>query len=538
MSTDASPSKGDRLAIEHSMAEKLLPMLDTGDMTVKNLLYFSQPFSEIPLRVLAGTLLVVIWETFIISISTLGSQIIVGLGFVFLNYMERTEGQAALGIAFSFNLIFFYGFFLSLVDKLGIECSQTFGAKQYYKTKVITNQAMWACIIFYFGFTVPCFFFSVEIMTLINIDPAIALKAREILMALLAANLLELMGDFTRACCMAQGFEQVFGTTSLLAVVVSGISGWMLIVVMDLGVLGWVYCKVIYELICVSCACVIFNIIHADTRGFVGLSGVRKGFGAFFFECIKFAVGSYLEFIGTEITSFFVFLTHDNEQIAAYTAILNFASLFYSMGETFSIICRTRMNLLIGKNLKNTAKNFYIFFTFGVILFGSFIGGGVFLTRDLITKLYAGSSERMSHFFYYILTIYCIAIPSELSMTTSFMGVKTIGSIMFLLYMNSLFLIGGNTLYCIVATKVYEKGAIFLFCGLQGINILINMICICKVVLTNWQKTELVIDHELKVDMTAIKDEVVIDSTPRAPLKMHSHALDKEVIALNNLVLY
>lgn len=537
---DAPSSSDNRLLMEAKAAEALIPALDTGDLTVRNLLYFSQPFSQIPIKVMAVTLIVIIWETLIISVSTMGSQLMVVMGFMSLNYMENTEGQAALGIAFSFNLVFFYGYYLSLVDKLGIDCSQTFGAKQYYKTKVVTNKALWMCIITYLCFTVPCFLLSVPIMTFVKVDPAIAPKVRDILMILLGANLLELTADFLRAFCMAQGFEQVFGTTSLLAVVISSSSAWIFVVAMDLGVIGWVYSKIIYELICVVCAWVIFQITHNETRGFASISVVKEGFGSYFLESIKFAIGSYTEFIGIEITSLFVFYTHDNEQIAAYTSMLNFTSIFYSMGESFSVICRTRMNLLIGKDLKKTAKNFYIFFIFGVMLFGILMSGGVFLMRDLITEYFAGSNDRMTYYFYYILTVYCLALPSELSITTSFIGVKTIGSIVFLMMLNSVIYIACNTLFCYLATKYYNAGAIMLFAGLQGQVILMNLVCIAKVTCTNWEKAKLVIEDEMGLEVSGMAEEEVVvnNEKPKELCRKHTHTKDKEVTERNNLVLY
>ena len=47
-----------------------------------------------------------------------------------------------------------------LTDKIGIDCSRTFGAKQYHLTKRVLNQGMWACVIVFLGFTTPCFLLS------------------------------------------------------------------------------------------------------------------------------------------------------------------------------------------------------------------------------------------------------------------------------------------------------------------------------------------------------------------------------------------
>ena len=159
---------------------------DTGDKTVMNLLYFQKPFDEIPVKVLASTLGSLIWETLLVCLTTLGSQIVVGAGYVLLNYMDDTQGQAALGIALTYNLIFFYGFYLSMVDKIGIDCSQTFGSKQYALTKKVANQGFWTCVLVFGCFTTPFFIMSKQVLLIMQIDEETAEKSRDILMLIVA----------------------------------------------------------------------------------------------------------------------------------------------------------------------------------------------------------------------------------------------------------------------------------------------------------------------------------------------------------------
>lgn len=522
-----------------SLIDRFQAETDSGDKTVMNLLYFQKPFNQIPVKVLASTLGSLIWETFLICLTTLGSQIVVGTGYVLLNYMENTQGQAALGIATTYNLIFFYGFYLSMVDKIGIDCSQTFGAKQYRLTKKITNQGFWTCVLVYGCFTTPFFLLSKQILMIMQIDEETAEKSREILMLMMIPNYLEMFSDFLRVCSMAQGFEQIFGSTSLLTVLIAVISAWILVVPFDLGPAGWVYGKTIYELISLIVSLVIFSILHPSTKGYVSFKEVKQGFGHFFLECLKFASGSYLEFIAYEVTSIFVYMTQDKEQIAGYSGALNITTLFYAAGETFATICRTRMNLLIGKNMKNAAKKFYLFFLIGVFLFGGLIGGVFLLTRDIVSHLYAGASKREYYYFSNILTIYCFCIPNELSITTSFMGLKTIGNINFLLGLNILLLIGGNLVYCVIVTRYFNKGAIYLFAGLNTIFYFMNLVCVLRVAFTNWNTIMLVTDDSL-ADLSTQKsprDKVVLEDSPLVH-KLHNHLHDKEVTDVQNLVLY
>ena len=141
--------------------------------------------------------------------------------------------------------------------------------------------------------------------------------------------------DFFRTFCMAQGFEDIFGYTSLLSVVVSIICGWYMVIQLELGAIGWVYSKIIYETLTTLVALGMMLVTEPETRGFTSISETSKGFCKFFCECIKFSIGSYTEFLGYEISSYFVYISHDKTAISAYAAILNCTTLFYSIGETF-----------------------------------------------------------------------------------------------------------------------------------------------------------------------------------------------------------
>ena len=89
------------------------------------------PLYKIPLKVMFKTMSEIIGQTLMVSFSTVGSQLLVSSGYIFLNFNSSSDAQAALGIALSFNLLFFYGFFLAMVDKLGIDLSVSYGAKHY-----------------------------------------------------------------------------------------------------------------------------------------------------------------------------------------------------------------------------------------------------------------------------------------------------------------------------------------------------------------------------------------------------------------------
>src|SRR3990167_5626587 len=84
------------------------------------------------------------------------------------------------------------------------------------------------------------------------------------------------------------------------------------------------------------------------TWGTAPWNEIQKGLGTYFVESFKYALGSYSEQLGVLISNYFVILTHDENQIAAFTIIETLSAPIYELGEAFSAVMRTRMNILIG----------------------------------------------------------------------------------------------------------------------------------------------------------------------------------------------
>jgi len=469
---------------------------DTGDSAVEELMEFDTKLSELPICKMMFSMYKIIFKTLLTTFSTLGSQILTAAGYILLNLNDEVDAQSNLGIALIFNLAFFYGFFLSMVDKLGIDLSVSFGAKNYDQTKKTLNQGAIASVLAFCLLTLPASIFSKQILVLVNIEPPQAEKCKVIILGLLASNFLEMIGDFTREFCMAQGIESIFGHTCLLSAIISVCFGYYFVVELGLGAIGWVYSKTIYELITLIVALAVFFKTHARTRGFVPIKEVVDGFWPFFWTSVSFAVGSYSEFLGNEIASYFIFLSKDEPLIAGFSAVLNISALFYSMGETFAIICRTRMNLLIGKQLFQLGKNFFLVFILSLATFGAAVGCVIFTFRHQLTSIYAGNSPTTSKYFLDLISIYSFCLPSELTITSSFMGIKTIGSIGFLLLLNLLLFVGANFFSCYYLTVVLKRSPYYILITVQSLFYLENILCLVKVMMTDW--TGLKVEDEIE----------------------------------------
>ena len=504
---------------------------DRGDAMVEQLSKLQEGIFSVPIKTLVWTMAILLKESFFISFSTLGSQLVVASGYMLLNAVDDTDGMAVLGISMSFNLIFYYGFFMSLYDKMGIEQSLTFGAKQYHLTKKVMTQSIMASTLIFLTFSVPSFLAAAPLLKLAGIESDIADKVAKALLIQIIADALEITADMIRNFCMAQGFETVFGPTSFLAVITAVCCGYVMIVEHKLGVAGFILSKVIYEGICVLVAIAALTQTHPDTRGIVSWSVAKEGFWSFFCSCLIFALGSYIEFIGYEIASLFVYKTNDINQIAAFTAIVNFTTIFYSIGETFAILSRTRMNVLVGRGLIAAAKNFFKFFWISLYVFSWLIAGGCFLARVPLSKLYSNSSPDAYHYFLRMFKIYCLTLSSELTMYTSFMGLKTVGRIGLLTGLNAFLLIFVHASVDFYLTLQLGYGTVQIFMVIQILFLTLNFSCFAGVVSTDWTTAKLEFEDEGQpaARMKPSKNSLQIMLLQKAPTSFKSKIIQNNV---------
>ena len=509
---------------------------DRGDAMVEQLSKLQEGIFSVPIKTLVWTMAVLLKESFLISFSTLGSQLVVASGYMLLNYVEDTDGMAVLGVSQSFNNIFYYGFFMSLYDKMGIEQSLTFGARQYHLTKKVMTQSVMASILIFCTLCLPSFLAAAPLLRLAGLDSELAGKVAFALRVQLIADVLEIMADMIRNFCMAQGFEAVFGPTSLLAVIAAVCSGYVMIVDHRMGVTGFILSKVVYEAICVLVAFSALSQTNPETRGIAPWTQAKDGFWGFFCSCLIFALGSYIEFIGYEIASLFVYNTNDVNQIAAFTSILSFTTIFYSIGETFAILSRTRMNLLVGRGLIKAAKNFFKFFWVSLYIFSWSIAAVCFAARAPLSKLYSNASPEAYNLFLQMFIVYCLNMPSELTMYTSFMGLKTVGRIGLLTALNAFLLILVHASLDFYLTLKLGYGTVQIFMVIQSLFLMLNFSCFTGVFTTDWTTAKLEFEDEAHPAprMKPSKNSLQILLLQKAPTSYKSRLVQQEVLTQQN----
>jgi len=127
-------------------------------------------------------------------------------------------------------------------------------------------------------------------------------------------------------------------------------------------------------------------------------------------------LNGYCETIGYELTVVFIAQLGNNNFIAAYASIFDFATVIYCIDNSFAVACRTRINVLIGAKHNTIAKNFYKFSIVSVFLVGVLISIVAYFATPLLAKVYADSNEEMREEFKNMMHVYAITMSASISL--------------------------------------------------------------------------------------------------------------------------
>ena len=420
---------------------------EVSESLVKELLPFKNSFRELPSSYLFSMFLQQIRDFMLLMASIVGPVLTNTSGYIFLNMRADPLLQAAFGLYSFIYFAFHMSIMISGMEKLGIHLSAAFGRKDYAQMKNTFTKGIISSTVLFCLVTLPVALFCQSILVSAGVDKENCVLVQEALYWSIPLFILMICKELIQTFCMAQGHEHFFGTMGIVSSVIAILLNYILIVRYDCGVLGWVYSRSFCstgELLFVLC--IFYWKTDEGGRGVVTISQAIAGFKPFFIDSIKFTLGSYTEYLGFEIAGFFVLLHGDNNQSAAYYSAVNVSALTYTSGIAFGIIIRTRINMLMGMGLKQTAKNYFEFYYFSTIVFGCLLGIIGYIFRHFLADCYASANPDMRYWFLGLMVIFALASPTETSACTGQVGLKTVGGIEHLLKLSVCTLLLGNSI--------------------------------------------------------------------------------------------
>ena len=405
--------------------------------------------------------------------------------FSFLSATGDTLLQASFGICFTLQSLFFKTLNYSSLDKIGIDLSLALGARDMQRVKKTFLQGLVTMCLLFALVTFPLVFFAGNIMVALGYSAANAAVSQYILRLLAPAMFLEIAANTVRTFCMSQGHEQIFGRAGLLNTLFCTLLSYVTIVHLDCGVYGFVAGVVVMEASNLLLALVVLQRTNPESRGLLPWSQVREGLLDYIFETFKFCLSMIFETLGYELSSYFVALTHDNGQISAVASMFSLTSIIYKIGLSVAAITRTRVNILLGMKQIEAAKNTYIFACLLTFVLGFCASVLLFFSRASVASFYTSRLPEVRMWLVELLFIFCFFLPSEMTLTMSILGIRTI---------NKQGLLSGYTLFFLILLNLplsllarsFDSSCTVFFPLMLSLYLLLNLSSFLTTVTHKW----------------------------------------------------
>lgn len=426
-----------------SLSESLLNPGEEAEI-VKDALEFRKGSFSLPFTKLVVCYFKIVWETLKMTPFLTVVTVMDTSGQIFLNFRGRTLELAGLGMFLLLHHMFVSILIYSGNEKMGIELSNAYGGKTYKKCRSIFGKGIITMILAYAVFSLPIMFNIGHVMRAIGIKNELPDQVQTISRQTTGMYTLQMVNALIQTFCMAQGHEHFFGIVGLINMALAVPGNYFTIYYLDMGVTGYAIVRTSTELITLCMGIFVYSRTQKETQGLASWSETTKGFLKYLIESIKFTLGSYAYGLGIEVAGYFIALTQDTNQIGAYLCMLNFAGYLFTIAVAFSVICRTRINILIGMGQQKAAKNYFGFFIFCIMVFT--VKGTALLigTRKYTAALFTSSSPDMQSWMEQLIICYGLILSLEMTYHTSALGMKTIGRVNLLLLVAAVLIIGVN----------------------------------------------------------------------------------------------
>ena len=466
---------------------------------------FNTPILEMEKLLAFRTMFAVYVEVFSVALAWIAAPLLHMFGMVLMNLVGETKVQAGFGIALSFYELFFYTFLIPLLDKMGIELSRAASAKNKQHMNRVLWQGTFTSLLAFTLITLPIMSSSGWILKFVGVQHETAEIAQKLLWLMQFSCVLEGLIFPMQTFCFAQGVEDAFTLGTVVAFFIGTSVSGVLVLHFGLGMYGWMTGKIVFDIIVLAITIwKLFADTDPDSRGRIAWTEFTKGLFHFLLESFKFALSTYSEYIGYEITSFFVYTNPDQNQIASYVAVKNLTIIMYCLSETAALVARTRINMLVGLKRVKTGKNFFAYFLAATLALGCCYSLVLLVANPWIEVNIAGANSELTSDFRQIMALYrwfCILDSIYLSVI---MIMKSLGKVNLLLWVNVVLLglvnFGGNYLI----SKVWKLKACFNFLWIYVTLSTTTLGCLAYVFAVDWETIKFELDET--EDLPLIED--------------------------------
>ena len=445
-------------------ANPFLGKQTAASQIVEGLLPFRKGVLNIPALDLLQISLRSIYDGLALAPSIISRSVVNASGLIFLNLLGNSQAHAAFGVYDSYFNIGYLIVCNFLLEKGSIGMSQAFGQGDFEKIKDIFTKS---CLTFFLVsccYILPLMCFPSQILTFLGFPAAISTLVGQYIALTLPFIAINSLSEILKIFCLSQSAEKIFGYSSIASTVINVIANYYVMVKLKYGVLGWIAVRTVLEVVNLIITLLVYMRTAPASRGFVQLHVALDGFWPFVCESLKFLLGVYPEFLGFHLTGYFIALSSDSNQMAAYYSTLNLSTLLFTVGIAFGITTRSRMNILIGMREIDASKNYYKFSVLFTAIIGLILGTTLYLLRFEAAQLFASSTPAMQSWFLRLQIVLLAISWSPLSFSTCSLGLKCLGKLNLMMALNFTFVLVLNLIFGLV---VYRLGG---GCDLQFAN--------------------------------------------------------------------
>ena len=354
---------------------------------------WDKPFWKIPKHIVLKEAWIFFKQSFALVLSMAANVFIILINFIYIGFLEDELILASFGLGVSYIFFMFLSINLSSFEVLGIYASRNYGALDYKKCSNNLYQGFFLCM-FYILFYCMTFLFSEYILLAIRVDPINASLTSYMLKFALPGCILQAINDQFKAFAMSQGITVIFGAANLIAIIVNVVCGYIFVINLGYGVLGFGICKIIMEII--NSIVIVFIMVTQVNR-----ETFQKFDKTLFFSDLKdylkngqfIAIGCYVEIFCFEINTWMASLTYNQIQISAFVSLVNVSCMHYVTGLGISNALRTNVANLIGQNKQIQAKNLSWFYQFCIFIFAFVEMIVLFTCRGYLAAVYTPQKD-------------------------------------------------------------------------------------------------------------------------------------------------
>lgn len=265
---------------------------------------------------------------------------------------------------------------------------------------------------------------------------------------LIPSLILQSITETIKTYCNSQGIEIYFGYFNLLITIIFSPLCYYLTIEKQLGLVGFVLYKYSVDLVNFLFSFGIYKkLTHEKSRDLtfdLYPDDQNQEMKSYLRDCFKFLLSFYFEIFGILCCVVLAILQEDIYNLTAFIQFLNLFSVVYCVGIGFSLVVRSRINFLFGKEKFKTAKNFFWWFWRTLVFYGVLVGFVVFwcfgrwiawfYTHDEVTAVILGRMIKLFGFVYWC----------EISLMSSMTVLRSLGKVNFLIFFQGIFSIGTN----------------------------------------------------------------------------------------------